>query len=54
HTTHTQGTVAPPKHLPLINPSPPILYFPLRICTEVYSIQPVLRNPWCSFFFHYC
>ncbi|VUZ51276.1 unnamed protein product [Hymenolepis diminuta] len=28
---HTQGTLARPTHLPLLNPSPPIPYFPLRL-----------------------
>ncbi|VUZ43065.1 unnamed protein product [Hymenolepis diminuta] len=48
--THTQETLARQTHLPLLNPSPPILYFPLRLCTEVCSIHSGLRNPWCSFF----
>ncbi|VUZ43650.1 unnamed protein product, partial [Hymenolepis diminuta] len=49
--THTQGTLARQTHLQLLSPSPPIRYFPLRLCTEVCSIQPGLRNPWCSLSF---
>ncbi|VUZ55966.1 unnamed protein product, partial [Hymenolepis diminuta] len=50
----TQGTLACQTHLPLLTPSPPILYFPLRLCIELCSIQPGLRNPWCSLSFIYC
>ncbi|VUZ56660.1 unnamed protein product [Hymenolepis diminuta] len=52
--THTEGTLARQTHLPLLNPSPPIPYFPLRLCTELCSIQSGQRNPWCSFSCLYC
>ncbi|VUZ53888.1 unnamed protein product [Hymenolepis diminuta] len=48
HTHRTQETLARQTHLPLLTPSPPILYFPLRLCTELCSIHPGLRNPWYS------
>ncbi|VUZ52531.1 unnamed protein product, partial [Hymenolepis diminuta] len=52
--THThQGTPARQTHLSLPNPSPPILSFPLRLCTELCLIQPAQRNPWRSFSFIY-
>ncbi|VUZ45684.1 unnamed protein product, partial [Hymenolepis diminuta] len=51
---NTRGTLARQTHLPLLNPSSPILSFPLRLCTEVCSIQPGLRNLRCSFSFIYC
>ncbi|VUZ45453.1 unnamed protein product [Hymenolepis diminuta] len=35
---YTQGTLLRQTNLPLVNPSPPIPYFPLRLFTEVYSI----------------
>ncbi|VUZ44873.1 unnamed protein product, partial [Hymenolepis diminuta] len=47
-THDTQENLACQTHLRLLNPSPPILYFNLRFCTEVCSIQPDPRNPWCS------
>ncbi|VUZ52807.1 unnamed protein product [Hymenolepis diminuta] len=51
---HTpEGTLARQTHLPLLNPPPPIPYFPLRLCTELCSIQPGLRSLWCSFSFIY-
>ncbi|VUZ38656.1 unnamed protein product, partial [Hymenolepis diminuta] len=46
---HTQGTLPRQTHLPLLNPSPPIPYFPLRLCTELCSIRPGLRNPSVPF-----
>ncbi|VUZ55499.1 unnamed protein product [Hymenolepis diminuta] len=53
--THThQGTLGRHRHLPLLNSSPPILYFSLRLCNELCSIQPGLRNHWRSFSFIYC
>ncbi|VUZ44883.1 unnamed protein product [Hymenolepis diminuta] len=48
NTHDTQENLACQTHLRLLNPSPPILYFNLRFCTEVCSIQPDPRNPWCS------
>ncbi|VUZ40540.1 unnamed protein product, partial [Hymenolepis diminuta] len=53
-TTHTQRTLARQTHLPLLNPSSPIPCFPLGLCTELCSMQPGQRNPWCSFSFIYC
>ncbi|VUZ52757.1 unnamed protein product, partial [Hymenolepis diminuta] len=51
---HTEGTLARQTHPSLLNPSPPIPYFALRLCTELCSMQPGLHNPRCSFSFIYC